>query len=52
MSIATIPTAQTDGKAVVLFDGDCAFCQRSVRILKGLDWFHRLAFQNARDTAH
>ncbi|QEL15967.1 thiol-disulfide oxidoreductase DCC family protein [Limnoglobus roseus] len=35
---------------IVLYDGDCAFCQRSVRILKSLDWFHRLQFQSARET--
>lgn len=40
----------TADKGIVLYDGDCAFCQRSVRILKALDWFHRLAFQSARDT--
>lgn len=43
---------QTDpapGRGVVLFDGDCAFCQKSVSILKKLDWFHRLHFQSARD---
>ncbi len=39
-------------KAVVLFDGDCAFCQRSVRLLKSLDWFGRLTCQNARDQEH
>jgi len=49
MSVATVPSTQSESKAVVLFDGDCAFCQRSERILKGLDWFKRLAFQNARD---
>jgi len=50
MSIATAPV--TDPKAVVLFDGDCAFCLRSVRILRWLDWFHRLRTQNAHDTDH
>ena len=38
--------------ATVLYDGDCAFCRRSIRILGSLDWFGRLAFQNARDTEH
>ena len=37
------------GQAVVLYDGDCPFCRRSVAILKKLDWFGRLAFQSARD---
>ena len=48
MSIA-VPVSADSPKAVVLFDGDCAFCQRSVRILKSLDWFKRLTTQNARD---
>ena len=51
MSIA-VPETAAAPKAVVLFDGDCAFCQRSVRILKSLDWFKRLAMQNARETDH
>ena len=45
---STTPTTQ----AVVLFDGSCAFCQRSVGILKSLDWFGRLHFQNCRDTSN
>lgn len=36
-------------QGIVLYDGDCGFCQRSVRILKALDWFKRLHFQSARD---
>lgn len=51
MSIA-VPTTAARPKAVVLFDGDCAFCQRSVRILKSLDWFKKLTTQNARDREH
>ena len=26
----------------VVFDGDCGFCQRSIRLGKKLDWFHRM----------
>lgn len=51
MSIET-KTTTIDGKGVVLFDGDCAFCQKTVGILKKLDWFKRLAFQNCRDVAN
>lgn len=40
------------GKGVVLFDGQCPLCQRSVRVLKRLDWLHRLHFQDCRDTAN
>src|ERR1700722_17913483 len=37
------------GKAVVLFDGECPLCLKSVEILKRLDWLHTLYFQNARE---
>jgi predicted DCC family thiol-disulfide oxidoreductase YuxK len=37
------------GKAVVLFDGDCPLCRRSVAILKRLDWLGRFAYQTARE---
>ena len=40
------------GKAIVLFDGQCPLCQRSVRSLKRLDWLRRLHFQDCRDTAN
>lgn len=43
-------TLASNDRATVLFDGDCAFCRRSIRILDSLDWFGRLHFQNARDT--
>lgn len=40
-----------DGKAVVLYDGLCPLCQRSVRSLRRLDWLKRLHFQDCRDAA-
>lgn len=40
------------GKGVVLYDGMCPLCQRGVRILKKLDWFHQLHYQDCRDTAN
>lgn len=43
---------QATGKGIVLFDGECPLCQRSVRILKRLDWLGKLHFQSARDTEH
>jgi predicted DCC family thiol-disulfide oxidoreductase YuxK len=43
-------STDTTGRAIVLYDGDCPFCRRSVRILRSLDWLGRLAFQSARDT--
>lgn len=44
----TAPGVITDKSAVVLYDGDCPFCQRSVAILKKLDWLKKLEYQNAR----
>ncbi|MBP3958938.1 DUF393 domain-containing protein [Gemmata sp. G18] len=59
MSIAEAPAAPktlevdpVPGKGVVLYDGMCALCQRGVRVLKRLDWFNRLHFQDCRDRAH
>ena len=55
MSVAEAPTEVIDpakGKAVVLYDGMCPFCQRAVRLLKRFDWFKRLHYQDCRDTAH
>jgi len=36
---------------IVLFDGDCPLCKKSVSILKQLDWLGALQFHNARDNA-
>ena len=40
------------GKGIVLYDGQCLLCQRSVRILKRLDWLRRFHFQDCRDTTN
>jgi len=48
------PTESADpakGKAVVLYDGMCALCQRGARLLKRLDWLKRFHGQDCRDTA-
>lgn len=37
---------------LVLYDGQCPLCQRSVRILTRLDWLGRLRFADARDPAN
>src|SRR5262249_47722993 len=47
----TLTTQATD-RAVVLFDGQCELCRRSVRLLRRLDWFGALSFQDARDVEH
>jgi predicted DCC family thiol-disulfide oxidoreductase YuxK len=36
-------------KAIVLYDGDCPFCQKTVALLKRLDWTKALEFQNCRE---
>ena len=36
---------------VVLFDGACPLCRRTVRVLRRLDWFGRLTFADATDDA-
>jgi predicted DCC family thiol-disulfide oxidoreductase YuxK len=38
-------------QAILLYDGQCAFCRRSVGILERLDWLGRIHCQDARDTA-
>ena len=35
---------------ILLFDGQCPLCRRSVAILKRLDWFARLQYQDARQS--
>jgi predicted DCC family thiol-disulfide oxidoreductase YuxK len=55
MAVAEIEPKVADpakGKGIVLYDGQCPLCQRSVRILKRLDWLHRFHFQDCRDTAN
>ena len=33
----------------VVYDGDCAFCQHSIKLLRRLDWRHALTYVNFRD---
>jgi predicted DCC family thiol-disulfide oxidoreductase YuxK len=40
------------GRAVVLYDGKCPLCLRSVRVLKRLDWLKKLHCQDCRDVAN
>jgi predicted DCC family thiol-disulfide oxidoreductase YuxK len=36
-------------RAQVLYDGQCAFCRKSIELLRRLDWLGRLAYVDARD---
>ncbi len=38
-------------KIRVLYDGDCAFCRKSIEILNRLDWLSKLEYVNVRDTS-
>jgi len=40
---------ETSTKARVLYDGDCAFCCKSVELLRKLDWLGKLECVNVRD---
>jgi predicted DCC family thiol-disulfide oxidoreductase YuxK len=39
-------------KALVLYDGQCPLCRKSVELLRRLDWLHRLDYRDARDREH
>ena len=47
----TIPRLHPEHKAIILYDGACPLCQRSVAVLQRLDWMNALRYQDARDTA-
>lgn len=51
MSTTTIADP-APGKGVVLYDGDCPFCQKSIAVLRRLDWLGRLHPQDVRDEAN
>jgi len=46
--IRRAPVDEDVGCGVVLYDGLCPLCLRSVGILKRLDWLERLHFKDAR----
>jgi predicted DCC family thiol-disulfide oxidoreductase YuxK len=45
-------TLDAGHSAVLLYDGECAFCRKSVSILRRLDWLQQIQYQNCRDTAN
>ena len=49
-TISEKPTTDVHARAKVLFDGDCALCQKSIKILKQLDWLERLEYVDVRNT--
>jgi predicted DCC family thiol-disulfide oxidoreductase YuxK len=53
-AMATAPPSTTTrlGRLTVLYDGQCEFCRRSVRLLQKLDWRGRLHFADGRDPAN
>jgi predicted DCC family thiol-disulfide oxidoreductase YuxK len=48
MATLATDTARTQ-KALILYDGECPLCRKSVRLLRGLDWLNALGFVNVRD---
>jgi predicted DCC family thiol-disulfide oxidoreductase YuxK len=52
MATAPLTTTARPGTMTVLYDGQCEFCRRSVRLLKRLDWRGRLHFADGRDAAN
>lgn len=44
-------TFRPEGSVIVLFDGRCAFCQKSIFLLQTLDALRRLRFVNIYDAA-
>jgi predicted DCC family thiol-disulfide oxidoreductase YuxK len=47
-----VTSLRRTARAIVLFDGDCPLCRRSVAVLARLDWLHQLSYQDARQTDH
>ena len=49
---STSTTAESLTQARLLYDGQCPLCQRSVAVLKKLDWFRKVDYRDARDPAN
>ena len=48
-AIRGVLNSDRKGPAVVLYDGRCGFCAKTVIILQSFDWLHRLKFVNFHD---
>ena len=46
-----MPEPATDRQRLVLFDGGCPMCRRTVRQLRAIDWLGRLRFADGTDDA-
>lgn len=46
---ASPTSASPRQRALLLFDGQCPFCLKSVGVLRRLDWLGKVQFQNARE---
>jgi predicted DCC family thiol-disulfide oxidoreductase YuxK len=44
-----MPRSSSSSPLVILFDGGCPICRRTVRTLRRLDWLGRLQFADATD---
>jgi predicted DCC family thiol-disulfide oxidoreductase YuxK len=44
------PASPLAKRALVLYDGHCALCRKSVALLQRLDWFKRLGYLDVRDS--
>lgn len=52
MSADAVTADRPSDRAVVLYDGDCPLCRRTVPVLQWLDWRGALSFHSARDMEH
>lgn len=51
--VSRIPATEhgsSTGRAQVFYDGQCRLCQKSVRLLRGLDWLNVLTYVDSRMT--
>jgi len=48
----TMISSASGEKAVVLYDGQCPLCRKSVSYLQWLDWLGRLSYFDARDAEY
>ena len=39
------------GSGIVVYDSDCGICTYTIRVLRWLDWAHRITFLGSHDPA-